>query len=137
MRAPLSSSALGRANPGTSAAPHTPCPADPTPSSQPSFRRSLIALCLSYIVAPNPPPALEVRLHSTVQSGSTPPFVQWQCWAGCPPGMVGPHSVLRAYRFHSEYRRAPSLARRRGSCVMWASASSQRCCAGLPEPAGM
>jgi len=41
MRPPLSSSALGCANPGTSAAPHTPCPPDPSPSLLPSFGRGM------------------------------------------------------------------------------------------------
>ena len=41
MRPPLTPSALDRTNPGTSAASHTSCPLDPSPSLQPSFVHSI------------------------------------------------------------------------------------------------
>jgi len=57
MRLSLSSSALGWANKGTSATPHTQCPPDPFPSSQPSLGHCFVVLCPSYIVAPQPAPS--------------------------------------------------------------------------------
>ena len=51
---PSSRPSLGRTNPGTAAAPRTPCPPDPSLSLQPPFGHSLILLCPSYIAAPNP-----------------------------------------------------------------------------------
>ena len=73
-----------------SAAPHTHGPPDPSPSSQPSFGRPLVALCPSYAVAPSPHAVQEVRPHSAEQSRTSPPFTQWQCWAWCTPGYFGP-----------------------------------------------
>ena len=52
MRPPLSSSALGCTKRGISAAPHTPCPPDSSPSSLLSFGCTLIVLCPPYIAAP-------------------------------------------------------------------------------------
>jgi len=56
MTPPLSSSALGWPTQGTSAAPHTPCPPDPSPSSYPSFGCSLTTLH-PYIVVPKATPS--------------------------------------------------------------------------------
>jgi len=99
MRPPLSSSALGWANPGTSAAPHTSCPPDPSPSSYPSFGLCLIALCASDVVPPTlsvggeASPVQEVRPHSREQSRISPPLALWQCWARCTPGYGVPFGL--------------------------------------------
>jgi len=40
-------------------------------------------------------PALEVRLHSTEQRGTTPPITQWQGLALCTPGCSWPFGLTR------------------------------------------
>jgi len=82
---PSVSFSLGWTDQGTSAAPHTTCSPDPSPSLWPSFGHSPMALSPSYVVVPK-------TIHSVwgeaaaVQGQS---LSHWQYWVCAPQGIIG------------------------------------------------